>query len=231
MASGAAALRYWERRQEISSNNLANVSTDGFKGQKVFARMVEGALPTADAVTDFSAGSVHQTGNPYDVAVEGNNFLVVGTQHGERLSRGGSLHVSLNGELTDGEGNPLLGENGPIRVAADGKQQVGDLTIGKTGIVKVDGTEVGRLRLEAVPPGASLERQGNGLFVPPAKRDRVAPDTVAVRQGALEDSNVSSISEMVDMIAIQRAYSAVQKAMSTIDTSRSIATSELGRPV
>jgi flagellar hook-basal body protein len=82
MSSAAAALRYWERRQEVASNNLANVSTEGFKGQRVFARMVEGALPAADAVTDFTPGPLSTTGNPSDVAIEGRGFLVVKTPSG-----------------------------------------------------------------------------------------------------------------------------------------------------
>ena len=83
MSSAAAALRYWERRQEVAANNLANVSTDGFKGQKVFATMVEGALPAASAVTDFSQGTLQITNNPRDVALQGNGFFVVKTPNGE----------------------------------------------------------------------------------------------------------------------------------------------------
>lgn len=114
MSSAAAALRYWERREEVTSNNLANVSTDGFKGQKVFARMVEGALPTADEVTDFSQGSLQTTNNPRDIAIDGRGFFVVKTANGERYSRGGSVQVDDSGNLTDSSGNQLLGENGPI---------------------------------------------------------------------------------------------------------------------
>ena len=94
----------------------------------------------------------------------------------------------------------------------------------------VDRAEVGRLRLETAPDNASLTREGSGLFVPPDKRTRMDADAQVVRQGALEESNVSSIGEMVDMISIQRAYGAVQKAMTALDATRGIATTELGRP-
>lgn len=230
MTSAAAALRYWERRQDVASNNLANVSTDGFKGEKVFARMVDGALPTADAVTDFTPGAITDTGNKYDVAVEGNNFFVAQSPNGERLSRGGALHVDDKGDLVDASGHALLGDHGPIQVSDKGGVAPGDLSIGRSGIVTVDGREVGRLRLESIPDNASLAHEGSGLFVPPQKRTPLGDDTTVVRQGALEQSNVSSVGEMVDMISIQRAFTSVQKAMTTLDATRGIATTELGRP-
>jgi len=230
MSSAAAALRYWERRQEVSSNNLANVSTEGFKGERVFARMVEGSLPVADASTDFKAGSIHQTNNPYDVAIEGQGFMVVKTGNGERLTRGGTMHVDDSGLLVDANGNAVMGDKGELRVSSRGNQEGGAIEIGRNGIVKVGNTEVGKLRLETVPQGTPLTREGNGLFIPPSQRTAMDDDTTVVRQGALEESNVTPVSEMVDMIAIQRAYTAVQKAMSTLDATRGIATTELGRP-
>lgn len=230
MSSAAAALRYWERKQEVASNNLANVSTDGFKGEKVFARMVDGALPAADAVTDFTPGAVTDTGNKYDVAIEGKGFFVVQSPNGERLSRGGSLHVDDKGDLVDASGHALLGDHGPIQVSDKGGVPPGDLSISHTGIVTVGKNEVGRLRLETAPDNASLAHEGSGLFVPPQKRMPLGDDSPVVRQGALEESNVTPVSEMVDMISIQRAFTAVQKAMTTLDTARGIATTELGRP-
>lgn len=230
MSSAAAALRYWERRQEVASNNLANVSTDGFKGQKVFARMVEGALPAADEVTDFSQGTLDTTNNPRDVALDGAGFLVVKTPAGERYSRGGSLQVNNSGDLTDESGNQILGDNGPIRVATPGQTDIGQIQIGRDGIVTVDNAEVGRLRIETIPDKTSLAAEGSGLFIPPSKRQKIDPDARIVHQGALEQSNVTPISQMVDMISIQRAYTAVQQAVTTLDTVRQIATTELARP-
>ena len=230
MSSSAAALRYWEHRQEVTSNNLANVSTDGFKGQKVFARMVEGSLPVADETTDFSQGSLQVTNNPRDIALDGNGFFVVKTPNGERYSRGGSVRVDESGNLTDSAGHELLGENGPIRIASKGNADASQIQIGKDGTVSVDKAEVGRLRVETIPERTKLLSEGAGLFIPPSTRNRAEPDTNMVRQGALEQSNVTAISQMVDMISIQRAYAAVQKSVSTLDTVRQIATTELARP-
>jgi flagellar basal-body rod protein FlgF len=230
MSSAAAALRYWERRQEVASNNLANVSTDGFKGQKVFARMIEGALPAADAVTDFTQGVLQPTNNPRDVALDGPGFLVVKTPNGDRYSRGGSLQVDADGDLADASGNKVQGESGPIRISLPGSAEVGAISIGRDGTVSVDKADVGRLRIETIPEKTTLLAEGKGLFIPPAARKRMDPDAQIVRQGSLEQSNITPISEMVDMISIQRAYTAVQKAVTTLDTVREIATTELARP-
>jgi flagellar basal-body rod protein FlgF len=231
MMSGAAALRYWERRQEIASHNLANVSTNGFKGERVFARMVEGGLPVPDAVTDFESGTLSPTGNPYDVAIEGRGFFVVQTANGERLWRGGTLQVRNDGVLVDTAGHELLGEHGVIRLSANGMQEIDSFEISRNGVVRVNGKEIDRLRLETIADKVDLDREGAGLFIPPAQRTPLGDESDVVRQGTLEESNVTPISEMVDMIAIQRAYSAVQKAISTLDATREVAVTELGRPV
>ena len=230
MASGAAALRYWERRQEVASHNLANVSTDGFKGERVFSQMVENGLPVADAMTNFTPGAINPTGNPYDLTIEGRGFFVVQTTNGERLSRGGSWQIANDGTLVNASGNAMLGEKGVIRINATDMQEIDKLEISRGGGVRINGREIDRLRLETIPDGTDLDREGAGLFIPPTTRTPMDADATVVRQGALEESNVTPIGEMVDMIAIQRAYSAVQKAITTLDSARGIAVTELGRP-
>src|SRR5919199_161705 len=96
LTSAASALRYWERRQEVVANNLANVDTTGFKGERVFARLTEGALPEADTNTDTRGGTLKETGAPLDVALTGDGYLVVDTPQGERLTRGGSFHLDTD---------------------------------------------------------------------------------------------------------------------------------------
>ena len=82
-----------------------------------------------------------------------------------------------------------------------------------------------------MPEGGRLEHAGAGLFVPPDGREPVPDAERDVRQGTLEESNVSPISSLVEMITVQRAYASVQKAMTTIDGVRGIMTGELGKPV
>src|SRR5947208_1439570 len=79
MHSAASALRYWERKQEVVANNLANVSSNGFKAQRVFATLLDGILPGAETSSDLSTGALRQTANPTDLAIDGQGFFVVST--------------------------------------------------------------------------------------------------------------------------------------------------------
>lgn len=223
--SAASALRYWERRQEIAANNLANVSTDGFKAERVFARMLEGSLPVADTATDRRAGTLRPTGNPLDLAMESGAFFMVETPDGERLSRGGSFQLDGEGRVVDGAGNALLGEGGPI-VIPEG----GDVQIDRTGAVRVNGAEVDRLRAVTVPQGNDLTHAGGNLFLPDAAQQAAAGEELKVRQGFVEESNVNTVSSMVEMIEIQRSFASVQKVMTTLDQIRQTISTELGRP-
>lgn len=225
MTAAASALRYWERRQEVVSNNLANVSTTGFKGERVFGRGVGDAITVAQTATDRRAGTRETTGRPLDVALEGaDTFVVVKTPHGERLARGGSFNTDADGRVVDADGNALLGERGPIMLPA------GMPAIDPTGLVMVDGKPVEKLRLERVPADVSLQHEGGTLFLPPANRRVVEDGARVVHAGALEDSNVSSIDSLVDLISIQRAYASTEKAISSLDEVRRTATTDLGKP-
>jgi flagellar basal body rod protein FlgG len=225
MSSAASALRYWERRQEVVANNLANVSTDGFKGERVFARMMGDALPVPETATDVRAGAFRQTGNALDVAVEGEGFLVVDTANGERFRRGGSFQLDADRRLVDADGNVLLGDKGPVTLP------LGDVAIDAAGRVRVDGKEVAQLRMERTAPGVPLKHDAGTLFVPDATRTPVAVSDRKLRQGFVEESNVSSVGALVDMIAVQRAYASVQKAVTTLDDIRETASNQLGKPV
>ena len=217
IASAAYALRYWERRQDVASNNLANVNTTGFKGERVFARLVAEGLPVAEASTDFTEGVFSPTGNPLDIAQRGNNYFVVSTPGGERWTHGGSWSVDPKGFLADADGNQLLGEKGPIAVA--GKT----VEIDRTGWVVVDRVRVDRLRVETPAAGAVLQHEGGTRFVPDAGRTVVAVDARDIRQGHLEGSNVEIVQEMVDMITSMRAYEINSKAIKNAEEMMSTA--------
>ena len=100
IAAAASALRYYERRQEIVANNLANANTEGFKAERIFARLIGESHPTPDTATDLRRGAFKETGNALDLATDSDGFFVVSTAQGERLSRGGSLQRSPDGILT-----------------------------------------------------------------------------------------------------------------------------------
>jgi flagellar basal-body rod protein FlgF len=225
MIRAANALHYWERRQEIVSNNLANAETTGFKAERVFARVIGDSIPVADSATDLRTGNIRETGAPLDLALSNEGFFVIETPNGERLTRGGSFTLDANGQVVDSDGNALLGENGPI-VAPTGA-----IVIDRSGAVKVNGAEVDRLRVETVPLNVRLQHDAGTTFLPDPSRASQAAADREVRQGALEDSNVGTIDSMVDLISVQRAYAAVQRAVTTLDGIRETISNDLGKPV
>lgn len=239
MSAAKAALRYWERRQEIVANNLANVSTDGFKAERAFARLVDEATPVAETATDWSAGSLRATGNPLDIALGGPGFTVVQTPKGERWSRAGAFELNLKRELVDQNGNQVLGSGGPIVVPP----QVGALEIDRHGVIRAapqadrlgrfDGERpvLGTLRLEGVPAGTTVAHEGDQYFIPAANKRPLDAAARDVRQGFAEDSNVTATNALVEMITIQRHFAFAQKALSTLDDTRGTAVNDLGKPV
>ena len=241
LTSAAAALHFYERRQQAIANNLANVNTTGFKKERVFGRMVDDAVAAADSMTDRSQGDITPTGNSLDVAMTGDAFLVVQTPDGERLTRGGSLRLDDQRRLVTSQGHLVLGELGPITLPQ------GDIGIGRDGIITVQPPATGEaadrgnplrgrlnaavLRIESVPANAVLQHAGGGLFLPYAGRKAAAVAYRQVMQGALEASNVNSIESLTEMIDTVRAYADVQKSITVMDDIRGIAANQIGKPV
>lgn len=225
--SAAAALKFWERKQEIVANNLANVSTDGYKSQRIFARLLDGIRPAAVTSSDLSVGVMKQTGNAMDVAIDGPGFFVVDTPNGERYTRGGTLRIDDKHHLVDMEGRPLLGvkKNTPLKLGD------GPVEISKTGEVTQNGQIVDTLRMEQAPKGVELQREGEGMWMPPETREILAPADRRVLQGNLEESNVNSMSALVDMVTVQRAYASVQKSIVEMDHVAETITTQLARPL
>lgn len=226
MESAASALRFWERKQEIVANNLANVSTDGYKAQRVFARVLDGINPFAETSSDLSTGSLKQTGNALDVALNGPGFFVVSTPNGDRYTRGGSLRLDEKHHLVDTEGRAMVGSKGTVLTLGTGPVEVD-----ATGEVKQNGQIVDRLKIETAPKGTELTREGEALWIPPATREVMKPDARNVKQGYLEESNVNSMSSLIDMVSIQRAYASVQKSIIELDHTNETVTTQLARPL
>ena len=241
LTSAAAALHFYERRQQAIANNLANVDTAGFKKERVFGRLIDDAVVAADSVTDRSQGDISPTGNALDIAVQGDAFLVVQTPAGERLARGGSLRLDAERRLVTQQGFPVLGEDGPIVLPT------GDVGIGRDGVITVQPPpgEVARdgqlrnatrrnaavLRIETVPANTPLQHAGSGLFVPASTRTAAQPADRQIVQGAIEASNVNAIESLTEMIDTVRAYADVQKSISVMDDIRGIAANQIGKSI
>jgi flagellar basal body rod protein FlgG len=214
-----------ERKQQVLANNLANASTRGFKAETAFARLMDNQLAKTDTALDLTAGSLTETHNSLDLAVEGDGFFVTQTPNGERFVRNGSFRLDPERQLVDERGNPVLGEEGPVVLPA------GTVEIANDGTVKVNGRVLQRLRLERVADGAQLQHEGGTQFVPDASRQAIPPAMRTVKQGFLEESNVNTMSAMTDMLAVLHRYGAAQKALSTIDAARGTSVNDLAKPV
>jgi flagellar basal body rod protein FlgG len=210
--TAAQGLRFWERRQAAVANNLANVSTSGFKREQVFAQLVAGPGPVGGGATDWTEGARQETGRPLDLALEGNGYFVVRTPAGDRYTRNGSFSLNADGVLVNQTGNAVLGNDGQSIVLPPGA-----IEVRSDGEILVDGSPLGRLRVDAVQPDARLDREGGVFFVPPAGDPERASDSVRVHQGQLEESNVNSVAAMVDMIDIQRNHAALQRTLTVAD--------------
>ena len=217
-----AGLRAQSQALEVAAHNLANLNTAGFRGQQVsFQSLVALVNPAATNLLnqainnygvlqgthlDLSAGNVETTGNPLDVAVEGEGFFAVQTGRGVRYTRGGSFRVSSSGELVTAAGDPVLGQAGTIHVPT------GVLSIGNDGTLSVAGAVAGKIQLTEFVPGTELTSEGDGLLLAPANRAQPARRTV-VRQGALESSNVNAIRAMTELIGVQRHAEMLGRAL------------------
>jgi flagellar basal-body rod protein FlgF len=216
-----------QRALDVVANNIANLNTTGYKADgAVFASFMNNAsdggfgaadrrinfVQTPSAWHDMSQGPTQSTGNPFDVSINGDGFLVVQTAAGERYTRNGALQLNGTGQLVTTEGDAVLGDSGPIVFQPNDR----DIVINPDGTIKVregvslnsDSTR-GKLRLVAFDNPQQLVKEGSSTFSAPAG---VAPVPVAkpqIVQGTIEKSNVNGVMEMTKMIELSRAYTEV----------------------
>jgi flagellar basal-body rod protein FlgG len=242
-----------EQRLAVLTNNLANASTAGFKADRpVFhvapLPVVVGpvSLPTSaqpvlttldrflgkdstqnrlvEVYTDFTQGSIRDSGNPLDLALEGEGFFVVETPHGLAYTRQGTFSLNAEGLLVTADGFSVQGERGPINIRG------AKIEVDASGQILVDGRVVDRLKLIHFPRPYPLEKVGNTLFrsslpTPPEE----AATGLIVHQGAIELSNSEPIKQMVSVIETVRAYEAYQKALQAFDEITTRAVNDIAR--
>lgn len=210
----AAAAGYGEARLAVLANNLANVNTPGFKADQLqFSEVLNGATSgpgiRMDQFVQFDPGSVEQTGNPLDVAIQGGGFFEVDTPDGPRFTRDGSFRIGSSGLIVTSEGHAVNGTAGPIAIGPD----VAEITISDSGAVFADGAQVGILSVVEFV-NAPPTKVGGNLFSGFGQTPVAAPQMM---QGAIERSNVESVAEMTRMIEISRGYETYQKLIQAMD--------------
>lgn len=225
------------KKQETIANNLANVSTPGYKKDQIFTRELTRAqakltprktdweTPMIDQVyTQHTQGSLDRTGNPLDLALEGEGLMVLETPDGNNLlTRAGNFTVDREGFIATAEGSRLLGDGGPINVGG------GEITISEAGQVQVDGNEVANIQVVEVEDKSVLEKAGMSEYMIPDGVSPTAAINFTIRQGYLEKSNVDIVKEMVEMIISYRNYEADAQALKTQDESLDNLINNVGR--
>jgi flagellar basal-body rod protein FlgF len=224
--SGAKSMM---QRQDVLANNLANVSTPGFRGETVAFRVapVQGeGLATRAFVSestpgaDFSPGPISSTGRALDVALTSAGWLTVqGADGTEGYTRGGGLTLNDQGVLMTQTGLQVMGEGGPIAVpagnsvaiASDGTVTGIPLSGAKTPIA------LGRLKL-VNPPTNTMERGTDGLFRVKGGAPADADPAVRLATGSIEGSNVNAVEAMTGMISLARQYEMQMKLLQTAES-------------
>lgn len=242
--SAAGAMAY-EKRMQVISNNLANINTSGFKKDKGHFQIIDSPDSIKEDLdknsiskekqqpplwlqfetkTDFSAGSLKHTGNPLDLALEGDGFFCIKTEQGTQYTRNGNFSLDQDGMMVTMDGLPVLGEGGPINIEGN------TFTVDVKGNISVDGSQVDTIKIIGFQNPDALEKTGNSLF---EIADKNAVETKAentgVSQGFIELSNVNAIRMMTEMIEVLRGYESYQKAIKTADEANAKAINDVGR--
>ncbi len=233
--AGSGAKHILEQ-QATTANNLANVTTTGFRAQIDAFRavpVVADGLPTRAFVvnstvsSDFSAGPLQMTGRDLDVAVRGKGWIAVQMADGsEAYTRHGGLQMNANGLLQTARGDTVQGDGGPITIPPEVTVAIGgDGTISTIATTTKPGapTILGRIKL-VNPNEADLVRGDDGLFRLKDGATAPADPLVTVAGGALEGSNVSPIESMVTMIALARSFETQMSLMKNAENNAAKAT-------
>jgi flagellar basal-body rod protein FlgF len=235
IAASGAVLK--QAQLEIISQNLANANTAGYKRDAIsfkdyLFQTEVGSAPDGRTMsdyssfkTDFSNGPVVKTGNPLDIAIEGNGLIAL---EGGRYTRRGDLQKNAEGYLTTHDGIKVQGSGGPILLPSDSTEISID-SEGKVSVMQPGSTiptELDTIRIMDFGPDAAMSKAGNGLFTVSGAG---APATGGVKQGYLETSNVETVKEMVRMIETMREFESYQKIIQIFDDATGNVNSNLGR--
>lgn len=229
--SGAASLSALERWQEVISQNLASSSAAGFKKADFFVEGVRGSknvaagdsafpvdstsvAPRTRTSVDFAPGDLRQTGKDTDFAVDGPGFFQVRKPDGENVyTRDGEFHINSENTLVTKQGYTVIGEDGPVVV----DPELGRVSLGEDGSLSQGDNVIGKLSLRDFADSSALQRLDNGFFSPPRGVTPSIVEKPNIVQGSVEASNVSPMSEMVNLVTVSRAYEAAQKMITSHD--------------
>ena len=242
----AAALNANARWQELISENLASSAIPGYKKKDLAIAAVEAgllpagaldsqgrpavfALPKATAAVNFLPGEMRVTGVKTDVAIDGPGFFEVQLPDGSSAhTRDGEFHINAQGQLVTKEGYLVMGETGPIQIDP---RNSAELSISATGEVTQGIDRRGKLKLMEFDDPKLLRQITGGYFLADDPNLNGAPSTRStLRQGFLETANVSTVTEMANLMTAMRTFEANQRIIQLQDERIGRVINELGNP-
>jgi flagellar basal-body rod protein FlgG len=249
LAVSLATMQHDMQRLDRIALNLANVTTPGYKREVIASRpfvevLDQTALSTQDPLAgaisadsaasnvrgllDVRPGTLRMTGEPLDLALAGDGFFEVATAEGMAYTRQGNFSVDARGRLVTAQGHAVMGKNGEIflatlRPAIDSTGNITELLSASP----VGGAPGAQLKVVRFDNPASMQRLGDGLLAAGAGMV-VAGDDVQIRQGALENANVSTVQEMVQLMQTMRHFESMQKVATGYDEMLGSAIRKLG---
>lgn len=241
-----------QKRLDTIANNLANAATVGYKEDNITNQSFDNVLAIkvrdeseaynnrpigtmslgvklGEVYTNHGQGSLRQTNNTYDLALEGKGFFSLATmdKNGNEIikyTRNGSFTSAKDGYIIDSNGNRLLGESGPIMIPTD----TASVVIDDSGAVFADGVYIDKLLISDFENYNYLIKSGDSLYETIEGAVEI-PGYAGTKQGFTEQSNVNVVSEMVEMITVTRAYEANQKVIQSIDKTMDLAANSIGK--
>ncbi len=235
-ASRQAVLR---RSMSVIANNLANMNTTGFKGEKMMfiehlVRSRGGEKIGGDRLAfvrdvatakDLSEGAFQKTNNPLDLAINGDGFFVLGTPGGDRYTRSGNFQMDATGQLVTRSGEPVLSDSGePFFMSPEDS----NIEIARDGTISTENGVLGKIAVVSFANRQEMRVVAGGMYS--TAQQPVPVEQPVIAQGMLEGSNVKPISEMTRMIEVSRSYQSTKNFVEREDERMKEMIKEFARP-
>lgn len=211
-----------KQKMTVTANNIANMSTPGFKAQDVLFNEYQAIPQGGEAISQvvdrgsyrrMEQGPISATNNPLDIAIQGDGFFSVNTEEGTRYTRAGNFTLNTQGQITTQSGHTLLDANGAPISIPEGETHI---TITANGQVSTKSGEVGSIGVYKFENDGNLLEIGQNLYSAGEEEAQIIPaGETKILQGMLENSNVQPIVEMNKMIDVLRQYQSMQNIIKT----------------
>lgn len=244
--SAASGLLRQQKNISVISNNIANVSTTGFKGQTTVGSSFgehlisridnrskggnrsigSGAFLTINSTefTDFNQGPLEETGRSVDMAILGEGFFLIDSEYGEALTRNGQFAMDSEGYLTlPGSGRVLNDNRNPVRLSS------AEFTVDSQGRIYEEGEERDQLFIGKAEDNSQMAKAGENLYLCNADIQRIDPEEYRIVQGSLEKANLNLAQEMSKIIAGQSHFQSNSQIVKIYDKINEITVNQIGR--